>query len=120
MRTEESFRDLPDEPYPDVEHIGPALEGPRIEDLEEEIRVLEQSVSSLTGPAWDQISEMLEAERAHTLGQLVNGPLTAEQLWQVRGRVQALEWMLMRPRFLTQELELRQEQLSEITDQGGT
>ncbi len=104
-----SFRDLPS-----AEENQAA---PDIESFERDIEDLERRLAPFQTPVWDQIEVEISIELKRQTDQLVAGALSSDQVFQVRGRAQALRWALDLPRQIEADIRMLGTQLRELVSQ---
>jgi hypothetical protein len=112
-----SFRDIPDAPeLPDEEP------GPTPEQLAEEIAELEARLIPFESGQWPAVDRELRTQLNADMGRLGGiGPFTNDQIRELRGRVQALSWILNLPDSIRHDLKQRFDMLHDIaqrTDEG--
>jgi len=103
-----SFRDLP-EPEELLTNESEVLES-RLVDLEAQL-------APYAGAAWLVLKGQLEAELMDKTNDLIGTALSAEQLWQTRGRCQSLQWVLALPDQIQAEIDFTLRDLEQVATQ---
>jgi hypothetical protein len=91
----------------------------RRHELVEQERFAAEQLRPFDGPAWDVIRPIVQQAHDVELANLAAAKLTAEQLWQCRGRVQGFAWLLDRRQELEHFLAMIRQEL-ERHDREGT
>lgn len=106
------FRDLSAIPAPEATETPP-------EDLVEMIAGLVERLGPFESVPWRLVAEQVGIERSNQLALLAGaGALTTDQIREIRGRVQALGWLLGLPDTIRTDIATLQSQLDEFTEQG--
>ncbi len=104
-----SFRDL------EIDELDETEGAAQLEDLEARIAEIERALVPFEQLGAFEVLDQIAAEHARQLTGLAHAAYTAEQLWQARGRVQALAWVLARPEDLRAEMRLLLRELAALT-----
>ena len=102
-----SFRDLP-EPEELLTNEAEVLES-RLVDLEAQL-------APYAGAAWLILKGQLEAELMATTNDLIGKAMSADQVWQMRGRCQALQWVIGLPDQIQAEIDFTLRDLEQVQE----
>lgn len=104
------FRDLSTIP-PQVEEQGPAPE-----EIQAQIGALEDRLVPFDTPAWYEVENIVKAELGNQSALFDGlGAMSSEQLREIRGRTQALRWLLRLPEAIREDIRKLQVELDDLS-----